>query len=132
VVAFVFAAACVAVSITHLVAVEVLHVGDVVFGMIAMIGIGAVVAVVGMVVIVDVPVEVFRAVIPGASTDEDAAAAKPLRAIVAVGGTAIGSGVVVAVGAARRDTNGDADLGVFFGSICCKSETGNGGCCKKF
>ena len=124
-------AAYMASSITHLVAMKVLHVIDVMLGLwvIAAIGIRTVVAVVGVVVIVDVAVEVFRAVVPGACTDEDAAA-KPLWTIVTVGSTAIGSGVVVAVRTARRDTNCDADLGVCFGSICCKAETGDGGRCK--
>src|SRR5271168_2314472 len=105
--AFVFAAACVAVSVTHLVAVEVLHVGHVVVGMIAVVGIWAVVPVVGVVVVIDVAVEVFGAVIPRAGTDEDAAA-EPLGPVVPVGSTAVGSGVVVAVGAVGRDTDGDA------------------------
>jgi hypothetical protein len=133
VVAFVFAAACVATTVTHLVAVEVFHVVDVMLGrwVIAMVGIWAVVPVIGMVVIVDVAVEVFRAMVPGACTDEDATA-EPLRAVVTVGCTAVRSRVVVAIGAARRDTNSDADLGVCVGSICCKAETGDRGCCKDF
>lgn len=130
--AFVFAVftAYVAASVTHLVAVEVFHVVDVMVGMIAVIGVRAVVSVVWVVVVIDVAIEVFGAVVPRAGTNEDAAA-EPLRAIVAVGGTAVGSRIVVAVWTARRDTDGDADLCVCLGSMCCKAETGNCGCCKK-
>jgi hypothetical protein len=127
----VFAAACVAASVTHLVAVEVLHVIDVMVGMVAVVGIWAVVAIIGMVVIVDMAVEVFGAVIPRAGTDKDAAA-EPLWTVVAVGSAAVGGGVVVAVGTVGRDTDGDADLRVCLGSMCCKAETGDCGCCKNF
>jgi hypothetical protein len=129
-----FAASCVAASVTHLVAVEVLLVVNVVLWrcMLAAVGVRAAIAGVGVVVVVDVAVEVFRAVIPRAGTYEDAAAVEPLGAIVTVGSTAVGSGVVVAVGTVRRDTDVDANLRVRLGSMYCKAETGDGGCCKSF
>jgi hypothetical protein len=79
------------------------------FSAIAGAGSGASVAVVGMKVVIDMAVEVSGAVKPWAGTDEDSAG-EPFRAVVAVGGAAVGSGFVVAVGAARGRADVDADL----------------------
>jgi hypothetical protein len=54
--------------------------------------------------IVYLATEVFRAMEPRARTDEDTAR-KPLRAIVAIGSTVTGSGVIVAVRTVGRNSN---------------------------
>jgi hypothetical protein len=97
----------VTVSVAHLVAVE-LGVG-MFGGFLAAGGHGALVAVVGVEVIVYVATEVLRAVEPGAGTDKDAAR-EPLRAVVAVGCAGVGRDIIVAVGACGWGTDGDGDL----------------------
>jgi hypothetical protein len=64
-----------AVSVTHLVAVEVIHVIDVILWprRFTASGMGSVVSVVFVVVIVDVPLEVLGPVKPWSCADEDAA-----------------------------------------------------------
>jgi len=125
-------AAYVAVSVTHLVAVEVFHV----FGMkvgarrFATGGVWAVIAVLGMEVVIYVAVEVIRAMKPGTSTDEDTTT-KPLRAVVAVGSAVVGWGFVVAVRAHRSRADVDADLSLRFRCRDCKTESSHCSCCKK-
>ena len=60
--------------------------------------------------VVDVAIEAVRAVEPGAGSKEHPAH-KPVRPIVAVGRTVIRSIVEVAVGAYRRHSNVDGNLG---------------------
>jgi anti-sigma-K factor RskA len=110
-------AAYVAVSVTHLVAMEVFHV----FGMkISARGfstgmVWSVIAMLRVVVVVYVTVEVIRAVKPGTRPDEETAA-EPLRAVVAVGSAVVGRGFVVAIRAHRSRADVDADLGLRLGA----------------
>ena len=76
------------------------------------------VSVIGMIVGIDMTVEVGRAVEPWAGTDEDTTG-KPLGAIVAIGRASVRSSFVVSVGAVGGDSDVDADLGLGFGS--CRS-----------
>jgi hypothetical protein len=125
-------AAYVAVSVTHLVAMEVFHV----FGMkisargFATGRIRAVVAILRVIVVIYMTVEVIWAVKPGTRPDEDAAA-EPLRAVVAVGSTVIGRYVVVAVWTYRSRANVDAELGLRFRGCDCKTESSHCSCGKK-
>lgn len=65
--------------------------------------------------IIDVALEVFRAVIPWASANEHTAS-KPFWAIVSVGSATIGSVVIVTVRAFRGRSNVDIDLSLYFRS----------------
>jgi hypothetical protein len=76
------------------------------------------VSVIGMIVGIDMTVEVGRAVKPWARTDEDTTG-KPFGAIVAVGRTPVRSRFIVSVRAVGSDSDVDADLGLGFGS--CRS-----------
>ena len=75
----------------------------------------ALVAVLGIVVVVHVAVEVGRAVKPFAGANE-ASAREPLRTIVAVRSAVVGSVVVVAVRAGGFSTDADINLCVRYGS----------------
>jgi hypothetical protein len=77
-----------------------------------------VVSVIGMIVGIDMTVEVGRAVEPWARTDEGTTG-KPLGAIVAIGRTPVRSSFIVSVGAVGGDADVDADLGLGFRS--CRS-----------
>jgi len=79
-----------------------------------------------VVVIVYRALKVGGAMKPGTRANEDAAS-KPLGAIVAVGGTAVGSGLIVAVGTFGGYADFNADLGLCFGSVCCEAETADSG-----
>jgi hypothetical protein len=95
-------------------------------------GVRAVIAVFGVVVVVDGTAEVLGAVEPGAGSDEDSAG-EPLRAVVAVGSAVIGRGSVVAVWALGGYTDGHADLGLGLGRGCYEeTQTGDCSCCKNF
>ena len=83
----------------------------------------AVVAVIGMEVGIDVAVEVFGTVEPGAGADEDTAV-EPLRAVVAVGRAVVGRNGVVAVGADGGGADVDADLGIRAGCRYEQAEAG--------
>jgi hypothetical protein len=113
----VFAAACVAMAVAHFVAVEVLHVVDVILGTcgFATGRVGAVISVLGMEVVVDVAVEVVGTVEPGTCADEGAAG-EPLGTVVAVGSAVVGGDVIVAVGAYRGGPDVDSDLSLGCGS----------------
>jgi hypothetical protein len=63
-----------------------------------------------IVAVVDVAVEAVRAMKPRACADEYAAG-EPIGPIVAIGSAVIGSVIEVPIGAHRRDTNVDGDLG---------------------
>jgi hypothetical protein len=126
-------AAYVAVAVTHLVTVEVLHV----FGMkvrargLSTCRVWSVVAVLRVVVVIYVAVEVIWTVKPGTSPDEDTAT-KPLRAIVAVGSAVVGRGFVVTVWANGSRADVDADLSLGFRGCDCKTKSSHCSCCKKF
>jgi hypothetical protein len=105
----------VALTITGLVAVEVVE------PLLAALGQRSVVAVVGIVAVVDVAVEAMMTVKPRARPDEDTAY-KPVRAVVAVGGAIVRSVVEVAVGANGRYSDVDSNLGVPKG---CTTQQGN-------
>ena len=108
-------AAYVASAVTTFVALEVFGVTvPALAWLFAGVRVLAVVAVVGVVSVVNVAVEVCRAVEPRASSDEDSAG-EPLRAVVAVGGAAVGRGFVVAVGACGSDADAYTDLGLGLG-----------------
>jgi hypothetical protein len=79
----------------------------------------AMIAMVGVVMGVDVPMEVRGAVEPGACSDEDSAG-EPLRAVVAVRGAVIGRSFIVAVRACGSYADAYADLGVGWGRSCDK------------
>jgi hypothetical protein len=89
-------------------------------------GIFPVVAVIRVVAIVDIAMEVFRAVKPWAGSDKDAIG-KPLGAVITVGSTTVRRGLVVTVRTNGRYTDADADLGLGSGSTCCDAETNDGG-----
>jgi hypothetical protein len=102
-------------SITHLVSVEVGWGSGMLWsGSFATGRHCTFVAVIGMEMVIYMATKVGRAVEPWAGTDEDTAV-EPLRAIVAVGSTAIGRYIIVAVGAVRGHSDVDGDLGLGFG-----------------
>jgi len=112
-------AAHVAAPITHFISFEV---GNLVDGLrrlrlIARVWRGAFIPVFGMKMVVDVALEVVRAMKPRAGANEDTAR-KPFRAVVSIGSAAIRSSVIVTVGAVGggSNVNCDADLGLCFGS----------------
>ncbi len=72
---------------------------------------GAVIAMVGVKAVIDMPAEMVGAMKPWARANKDTSR-EPFRTIVTVGSAAIRIGVVVAVGAIRRDSYIDADLGI--------------------
>src|SRR3954452_1619600 len=99
----------VAVAVAHLVSVEVF--GSTVPAFVrpvASMGELTTVAMIRMVVVVDIAVEVLRAMKPGAGADEDTTA-KPLGAVVTVGSAMIGRDIVVAVGTRGSNTDVDVD-----------------------
>jgi hypothetical protein len=69
-----------------------------------------VIAVVGVIAVVDVAVEAVRAMEPGACSDEQAAT-EPVGAVVAVGGAVVWGVVEVSVRAYRGHADTDGDLG---------------------
>jgi uncharacterized cupredoxin-like copper-binding protein len=115
----------VTVSVAHLVSMEVFG-GAVpsVPGSVAVVWKITAIAVIRMKVIVYMTAEVIGAMKPRAGTDEDSAA-KPLRAIVAVGSTAVRSSVIISIRAVWSYTDVDADLSLCFGRICQEAQTGD-------
>jgi hypothetical protein len=99
-----------AMPIAHVIAMECLTVG---YSMLATCREAAMISIMRVEVVVDVPIEIIMAVVPRTRADENAAV-KPLRAVVAVGSTVVWSVVIVAVRASRLDTDADAnaDLGL--------------------
>jgi hypothetical protein len=101
-----------AASVTHFISLEIFGWGSMLWSsFLAALWHGALIAVIGMEVVIYVALEVGRAVKPWASANEDAAR-KPLGSIVAVGSTAVGSGLIVTVGTIRGHADLDADLGL--------------------
>ena len=95
-------------------------------------GVRAVIAVLGVVVVVDGTAEVLGAVEPGAGSDEDSAR-EPLGSVVAVGGAIVGRDRVVAVRAFWRDADAYRDLTLGLGRGCYEeTQTSNSRCCKDF
>ena len=107
--------AYVTASVAHFVSFEVGNLTDRLarFGSVAGVWSWAVVAMFRMGMIVDVPVEVCRAMKPGASSNEDTTR-KPFWSVIAVRRAIIGRGVIVTVGTVRGNSNGDSHL-----SLCC-------------
>jgi hypothetical protein len=124
---------CVAVAVVVFGAVEVFGVAVPAFaGFFTTCGVGAVIAVVGVVVSVDGTAEVFRAVEPGTGSDEDSAG-EPLGTVVAIGSAVVGRDRVVAVRAFWRDADAYCDLGLGLGRGCYEeTQTSNSRCCKDF
>lgn len=99
-------------AIAHIRAMEVLCMVSepVRIGVFAVGRIRTVIAMMWIVVVIDVTVEVVRAVEPWSGSNKDAAA-EPLRAIVAIRCALVRRVIVVTVGANRRHTNTDGNLG---------------------
>jgi hypothetical protein len=128
-----FAAAGVAASVTHLVALEVGGIVDAVFrtGFFAAGRIWTFVTVVGMEVVIYMAVEVLRTMEPATGSNEDTAV-EPLGAVVAVGGAVVGSDIVVAVGTVGGWSDLNVDLSVGGRGSRRKSEAGHNRKCKVF
>ena len=122
----------VSVAIVPLVSVEMLgRTAPSVTRSVATVRIFAAVAVFGVVMIVDVSVEVLGTVKPWAGTDKDAVG-KPLGTVVTVRSATVRRVFEVTVRASGRHTDADADLGLGSGSTCCNAETSDGGQSEKF
>src|SRR5580692_6563332 len=65
--------------------------------------------------VIYVALEVVGTMKPRACANKDATS-KPFRAIVAIRGATIGSGVIVAIGTMRGGPDLDVNLGLYFGS----------------
>ena len=112
------ATADVAAPITHFISFEV---GNLIDGLrrlrlIARVWCGTFVPVFGMKMVVDVALEVVRAMKPRASANEDTTC-KPFRPVVAVGSTTIRSSIIIPVGTFGGDSDVDADLSPYLGSV---------------
>jgi hypothetical protein len=104
-------------SVAHFVSFEVLNLIETPsrVGFLATGWPGAVIAVLGMEMVIYVAVEAGRTMKPRASADEDATG-KPLWAVVAVGSAFVRRSVIVAVGTFRRNADIDLYLSLCFGS----------------
>jgi hypothetical protein len=117
------AAMTAAMAVADLVSVEVLgRAVPSLSGPVAVMWVFAMVSVFGMVVVINIAVEVRGAVKPWSGTDKDAAS-KPLGAVVAVGSAVIRRDIVVTIGTSRGYADADADLRVCPGSTCCNAES---------
>jgi hypothetical protein len=106
------AAVDVAVGITHFAAVEVFGVAvPALAGRFTAVGKFAVISVLGTEAGIDMAIEVFAAVVPGAGTDEYAAV-EPLRAVIAIGRAIVRRDGVVAIRANGSRSDVDAYLGI--------------------
>jgi hypothetical protein len=116
----------VTMSITHLISLEVVHMIDPVLRTRALPTLrnGAVISMLNVKVVIYVAAEVCRAMEPRTSTNKNPAG-KPLRTIVPVGRTTIGSVVIVTIRTYRRDANIDADLGICLGRTRQQTQTNN-------
>ena len=117
----------VTVSIPHFIALEVLHLIEMLIGIgfLTTSWLGAAIAMFGMEMIIYVAVEAFWAMKPRAGANEDATR-KPLRAVVAVGGALVRRDVIVAVGTFGRDADVNLYLSLCFGSGYREADCGNG------
>jgi len=92
----------VAVTITHLVAFEVLGVTvPSLARLFVRVGILAVITIIWVIVVVDMTIEVLGTMEPRTCSDEDAAG-EPFGTVVPIGGTAVGRNIVIAIGACGR------------------------------
>jgi hypothetical protein len=109
--------------ITHLISLEVVHVIDPVLRtrVLPTLRNGAVISMLNIKVVIYVAAEVCRTMEPRTSTNKNPAG-KPLRTIVPVGRTTIGS---VTIRTYRRDANVDANLGICLGSTRQQTQTSN-------
>jgi len=94
-------------------------------GLLATLWCGTLIAVVRMESIVYVALEPARTVKPWAGTNEDSSA-KPIWAVVAIRGAAIGRAVVVTIGTVRGRSDFDADLSSRFGRGNREADGSNG------
>jgi len=113
-------------SIAHFVAFEVGNLIEALtrLGLIATVGLGAVIAVLRVETVIDVAVEALRTMKPRAGANEYAAG-KPLRTVVAVRRAVVGRNVIVAIRALGRDSDADTYLGLGLGSSGCKAKRSN-------
>jgi len=114
-------------SIPHFIAFEVLNPIEMFIGIGSFTTSwpGAVIAMLGMEMVIYVAVEAGRAVKPRAGANEYATG-KPLRAVVAVGGAVVRRDVIVAVGTFGRDADVDLHLSLCFGSGYREADCSNG------
>jgi hypothetical protein len=117
-----------AAPITHFISFEV---GNLIDGLrrlrlIARVWCGTFIPVFGVKMIVDVTLEVVRAMKPRASANEDTTR-KPFRAVISVWSTTVRSSVIVSIRAVGGGSNVDcdADLGLHFGSGHHQENSGN-------
>jgi hypothetical protein len=83
---------------------------EVIEGFVSRIRMGTNVAMMWVETVINVSVEIVRAVEPRAGSDEHSAV-KPLGPIVSVWGTGVRGEVVIAIGASRLGSDIDGDLG---------------------
>ena len=116
-----------------LVAVEVIHVANVVVFVRMLVPFRkmAVITVVRVVVVVNMAVEMFGAMEPRAGADKNSAA-EPLGTVIAIRGALIGGIIEIAVRTDGCYSDADADLCLGLGSGCREEETGNSSYSKKF
>ena len=107
----------VSATVTHFVAVKIVRISLETMGVEVLLvaWVGSVVTAPRVKMVIDVPIELVAAVIPGAGADEHSAV-EPLRTVVSVGGAAIRRVVVIAVRTNRRGSDADGNLS-------------RGGCC---
>jgi hypothetical protein len=113
-----------AASIALFVSLEVLRDSTSACGALAVFWHVAIVAMLRIEAIINMAAEFIGTVKPWADTNKGAAM-KPLRTVVAIGGTAIRRVVIVTIGARRGDSNVDAQLGLCPGSACRNEDRSN-------
>src|ERR1700742_4987394 len=120
-------AACMAMSVAHLVAMEVFHVIDMMLGTGGFTagGVRSMVAMLWMVGVIYVTIEVIWTMKPRSRSDEYTTA-KPLRAEIAVGSPIIRRNIVVAIWAYWSGADVDADLRLSFRR--CYADTKSNSC----
>ena len=118
-----------AVTVAHFSAFEVLDVIHGTRGVFATRRIRTVISMVGMEAGVDVAPEAFRAVEPGANSDEDAAG-KPFRSVVTVGSAVEWCNVIVAIRAFWGGPDFDGDLGLGLRTGRRETESGDSDDCE--
>jgi hypothetical protein len=120
-------AVCVSLGVVRFTSMEVRRIHTPVWiSTLARVGHGSAISPTRVKVTIDVSVEVGGAMEPASGSDEDAAV-EPLRAIVAIGGAAIGSEIIVAIRADGRSADADTDLSLSRGSGRGGSESGHSG-----
>ena len=122
--AFVPITVAMAAAIAHLIASEAPWRSAASVGPFAAFGHAARIAVLGIEAVVDMSAEFRAAAIPRASSDK-CAAVKPFRAVIAVGGATVRTGVIVSIGACGCHADADPDLSLCRGSGDRKQKAGN-------